>query len=198
MLKIDKCIVVEGKYDKIKLENIIDATIITTNGFRIFKDKKKIELLKILADKKGLLIITDSDSAGNMIRNHLKGVIENDRIVNVYMPQIEGKERRKSKKSSEGYLGLEGIEDSVILEAIKKFGAVDSDKKGRKIQKADLFALGLSGKEESSRLRKEFLRHENLPENLSSNLFLDVINTLFTYESFLERVQIWKQEQAKN
>ena len=199
MIKLDKCVVVEGKYDKIKLENIIDATIITTNGFRIFKDKETLELLRLLAQKKGLLIITDSDSAGNLIRSHLKGIIPSHQIIKVFLPMVKGKEKRKTKGSAEGYLGLEGLSDEVIISALSKAGVTASKTQSvKKVEKSDLYFCGFSGREGSMQNRKSFLRYENLPDNLSSNLFLEVINSLFTPEAFLTEVEKWKQEQHKN
>ena len=118
MIKLKQTIIVEGKYDKIRLANIIDATIITTEGFRIFKDKEKRELIRILWDKNGLIVMTDSDKAGQLIRNHIKNIVPKAEVINVYLPQIKGKEKRKTSPSAEGVLGVEGTDDGIIISAL--------------------------------------------------------------------------------
>ena len=174
MIKIPRAVIVEGKYDKIRLENIIDATIITTNGFCIFKDAQKRELIRKVAKKKGILIITDSDKAGSVIRGHIKSFVTEGDIANVYLPQILGKEKRKSTPSAEGYLGVEGTPDDIIKNALERFtekGEFD----GRKIAKTDLFSLGLSGMPDSSEKRKSLQKFLDLPENLTTNALLDAL-----------------------
>ena len=138
MIRLKQAVIVEGKYDKITLENLIDATIITTNGFRIFRDKEKRELIRILAQKNGLIVITDSDSAGAVIRSHLKQICPEGSITNVYIPQLIGKEKRKNKPSKEGLLGLEGMSQDVILSALQRSGITGDtiqEKSGKKISK---------------------------------------------------------------
>ncbi|MBQ7045080.1 MAG: DUF4093 domain-containing protein [Clostridia bacterium] len=183
MIKINAVVIVEGKYDKIKLENIIDALILTTDGFRIFKDKEKISMLKAIADKKPIVIMTDSDSAGKLIRNFLKQKLVTDNVINVYLPQILGKEKRKEKASAEGFLGVEGSPDRIIIDALSRFNVCFENhvKKAKAtLKKQDLYFYGLSGKENSLTKRKALLRKLELPENLSANSLIDVLNTLYT------------------
>lgn len=195
MIKINAAVIVEGKYDKIKLENIIDALIIPTDGFRIFKNAEKRNMIKLLAEKNGIVVITDSDSAGNLIRNHLKGFVPADKIINVYLPQVEGKESRKQKKSAEGFLGVEGTDDAVILKALSRAGVTGEKAEivGRRLTKSDFYALGISGGDNSRILRENLLVFLGLPQNLSANALLDVANSLYGYEKFTEVVNKWKR-----
>lgn len=198
MIHLNSVIIVEGKYDKIRLENIIDALIIPTNGFAIFKNDEKRELIKLLAEERGIIIITDSDSAGRLIRGHLQSFISADKIKNVYLPQIKGKEKRKAHLSSEGYLGVEGIDDEIILNALKQFG-ITGDKREQKrkpVTKTDLYLFGLSGTQNSDKNRKSILKYLNFPD-MSANAFLDLINVLYGYDKFLEVLKKWRQEQTK-
>ncbi len=183
MKKIAQVIIVEGKYDLIKLSSIVDALIITTDGFRIFKDKEKRELIKTLGEKNGVIVFTDSDAAGFKIRAFLTSILPKEMIKHAYIPNIEGKERRKDAPSKEGLLGVEGVDDSVILDALEKAGAQIkiTDSSDRKITKFDLFELGLNGRQNSSTLRKTLLKYMNLPTRMSSNSMLDVLNCLITY-----------------
>lgn len=180
-IKLTRAVIVEGKYDKIKLESFIDALIIPTNGFGIFKNKEKREYIKRLSIERGILIITDSDSAGFLIRNHLKKIIDGSLIKNCYVPGIKGKEARKEKESKEGLLGVEGLSKEILLEALNKCNAFESIKEvtsnRRKFTAADLFNLGLTGGENSSQLKKEFLKKLGLPEYLSNKALLDYLNT---------------------
>ena len=179
MIKIEQAIIVEGKYDKIKLSSIIDAVIITTDGFNIFKDKEKLELIKYYAEKTGIIIMTDSDSAGFLIRNHIRGAIKNGKIINVYIPDIMGKEKRKIKPSAEGKLGVEGIDCKIILDAFDKAGVMSSAAESRvRLTKTDLFELGLSGGKNSSEKRKKLLKFLRLPSLLTPNSMLEVLNTM--------------------
>ena len=195
MIKLRQAVIVEGKYDKIKLENIIDALIIPTDGFRIFKNAEKRNMIKLLAEKNGIVVITDSDSAGNLIRNHLKGFVPADKIINVYLPQVEGKESRKQKKSAEGFLGVEGTDDAVILKALSRAGVTGEKAEivGRRLTKSDFYALGISGGDNSRILRENLLVFLGLPQNLSANALLDVANSLYGYEKFTEVVNKWKR-----
>ena len=183
MKKIAQVIIVEGKYDLIKLSSIVDALIITTDGFRIFKDKEKRELIKTLGEKNGVIVFTDSDAAGFKIRAFLTSILPKEMIKHAYIPNIEGKERRKDAPSKEGLLGVEGVEDSVILDALEKAGAQIkiTDSSDRKITKFDLFELGFNGRQDSSTLRRSLLKYMNLPTRMSSNSMLDVLNCLITY-----------------
>lgn len=187
MIKLEQAVIVEGKYDKIKLSSIIDAVIITTNGFNIFKDKEKLELIRYYAEKTGIIIMTDSDSAGFTIRNHIKGAVKKGTVINVYIPDIMGKEKRKLKPSAEGKLGVEGVEKKIILEALEKAGVTASAGEEReKITKTDLFTLGLSGGKNSSELRKKLLEYLKLPSLLSPNSMLEVLNTMLSLEELEE------------
>lgn len=189
MIKVNEAIVVEGKYDKIKLSSIVDGLIIETNGFRIFKDKEKINLLRNLAKKRGILIFTDSDSAGFLIRNYISSIIPKENIKHAYIPDIYGKEKRKYNYSKEGKLGVEGIPKKIIEKSLKDAGVIFKEtelvkKNKREITKIDLYDYGLSGRDNSSELRKVFLKQLNLPEHLSVNSLVKVLNCSLTYEEF--------------
>lgn len=186
MLKIKEAIVVEGNYDKIKLSRLVDTTIIVTDGFMIFKNKDIMKMISALADKCGVVVFTDSDRAGFQIRNHIKNVLHGKNVKHAYIPDIKGKEKRKDKPSKEGFLGVEGISDEIILNALKECitPAEQSDKK--KISKSDLCLLGLSGGADSHQKRSRILKRIGLPQRLSANAMLDVINTLYSYEEFAE------------
>ncbi len=191
MIKLKQPVIVEGKYDKITLENVIDALIITTDGFGIFKNKEKCDMIRRLAQKNGIIVMTDSDSAGSMIRAYIKKIVGNCEIINVYVPVLQGKEKRKNAPSKEGVLGVEGMKADIIYSALEKSGVTGTKlpKNARKITKTDLFCFGLSGGENSSEKRKELLKTLSLPQNLSPNAMLDILNTLYTYEEFLKVMQ---------
>lgn len=186
MLKIKEAIIVEGRYDKIKLRGLVDAPIIATNGFRVFKDKEKQNLIRQVANSRGILLLTDSDSAGFVIRNFLKGAVDKSKIKNCYIPQIEGKEKRKEAPSCQGLLGVEGISDQIIIDAIKKSGAeilseeVTATQKNDEITKGLFYELGLTGKDNSKDLRKELLKSQNLPLYLTTNAMIEALNCLMT------------------
>ena len=189
MIKIEQAIIVEGKYDKKKLSSIVNAVIIVTNGFGIFKDEEKLELIRYYARKTGIIILTDSDSAGFQIRNHIKGAVKNGKIYNVYIPDIMGKEKRKVKPSAEGKLGVEGVEKKIILKAFENAGITaseSSDNSIPEITKTDLYMLGLSGGNNSSILRKKLLAYLKLPSLLSANSMLEVLNTMMSYDELNE------------
>ena len=181
MLKIREAVIVEGRYDKIKLSSIVDAPIIETNGFRVFSDKEKQSLIRKIAETRGILIMTDSDGAGFVIRNFLKGSVDNSKIKNFYIPQIKGKEKRKEKGGKEGILGAEGVRKSGA-EIIGEENNIPE----RKITKADLFVLGLTGTENSEINRKKILKKLGLPSYLSTNAFLTAINCLYSLEELKE------------
>ena len=177
MIPLRPVILVEGKYDKIKLSQIFDATILTTEGFGIFKQKEKTALLRRLAETCGLLIFTDADGAGLVIRNYLKGAIPSGTVYHAYLPPVKGKERRKAHPSGEGLLGVEGVSDELIIKAVRDSGALDLDPRAKgDLTKANLYDLGLSGTEGSTARRKAVMRALSLPENLSANALLDVLN----------------------
>lgn len=190
MIKIKEAVIVEGKYDIQKLNQIVDTCIIETNGFRIFKDKQKIELIKDLAYKNGIIILTDSDSAGFIIRNYLKGTIPNEYIKHAYIPEIKGKEKRKNKYSKEGILGVEGIEKDIILDSLRKANATfinnqDNIKSRDKITNVDLYELGLCGRDNSKQYRLRLLKYLNLPKYLSTKSLLSVLNVNLDKESLI-------------
>lgn len=192
-------VIVEGKYDKITLENVIDTLIIPTNGFAIFKNKEKCDLIRRLAQKTGIIIMTDSDFAGAQIRTHIKNITGGANIINVYIPQLKGKEKRKTTFSKQGFLGVEGMSGEVILEALEKSGVFSRTvEKGRKITKTDMFVLGLSGGSDSGKKRQDFLKFCDLPQDLSPNAMLDIINTIYSYDDFLKVAIEWQKSMDKD
>ena len=189
MIKLRQAVIVEGRYDKIKLKNLIDAPIIETNGFRVFNDKERQSLIRRIADKRGILVMTDSDGAGLVIRNFLNGVIDKSKIKHCYIPQLEGKEKRKERMSKEGFLGVEGVPDEVIIEAVRKSGAEiigEQAEKSAEITKADLYSLGLTGSDNSAKKRKRLLQELGMPDYLSSNAMLTALNCLYSYEELYD------------
>jgi len=189
MYKIKEAIIVEGKYDKIKLSSFLDALIIETNGFSIFKDKQKLSLIKTLAEKNGILIITDSDSAGFVIRNYLNGTVDPKHIKHAYINEIKGKERRKTSMSKEGLLGVEGLCEDDIMTAIKKAGvyienSVSTQNKAKQVVLSDLYSDGFYGTDNSSKLRQKLLNKLELPSKLSVKALLKVINQTMSYEEY--------------
>lgn len=184
MLEISEVVVVEGKYDKKRLTALCRALIISTDGFRIFKNKEKTALLRRLAKERGLLILTDSDRAGFLIRHHLKGIIEPRYIKNAYIPEIFGKERRKAEPSAEGKLGVEGMSEDILKTALLRAGATPRAAKGREITKADLYGKGLSGGQDSAQKRALLCEKLSLPAHMSTNELLDVLNAIMSYEEF--------------
>lgn len=192
MIHVSEAIVVEGKYDKIKLSSLIDGLIIETDGFRIFRDKEKMAMLRRLAATRGLVVLTDSDSAGFMIRHYLTGSIPAEQIRNAYIPDLFGKEKRKAAPSKEGKLGVEGVPAEAILEALRRAGVGTDEKEkissARKITKTDLYLAGLSGGPGSSEKRRELLRRLGLPEHLSASAMPGVLNSLISYDDYLRLV----------
>lgn len=188
MLHIEQAVIVEGKYDKIKLSSILDAVIITTNGFSVMKNKEKLEIIRFYAQNKGIIILTDSDSAGFKIRNYLKGAIKNGKIINVYVPDIFGKEKRKAAPSKEGKLGVEGIDKEIILDAFKKAGVIsyDKDADNDPITRIDLYECGLSGGENSSEKRKVLLQQLGMPQLLTTTGMLEILNTMMSRSEFYD------------
>ena len=185
MVKIKEVIVVEGRYDKNTLSQILDATILETAGFGIFKDKKQMALLRSAAEKRGLIVFTDSDGAGFVIRNHIKSAIPGKFLKHAYIPDIYGKERRKTAPGKEGKLGVEGMTREVILEALRRAGATFEGEEASasgQITKQDLMALGLSGGADASARRLALLKKLNLPEHMSANAMLQALNLLYSLE----------------
>lgn len=196
MIDIDKIIVVEGKYDKIKLSSFINGVIIETDGFGIFKDKEKQRLLRNIAEKKGIVILTDSDSAGFVIRSFLSSIIPNDYIVNAYIPDIFGKEKRKETYSKEGKLGVEGVSADVIVSALMKAGVCckqSENKSIRKVTSSDLFEDGLTGSPNSNTNRLKLLKYLDLPSRMTKNAMLNLINSFMTYEEYKNAVDKSKE-----
>lgn len=189
MERIREVIVVEGKYDVIRLHSAVDATVIQTDGFQIFKDEEQLCLLRRLARERGLIILTDSDGAGFIIRDFLNGAIPKEQVKHAYIPEVAGKERRKDTPSKEGLLGVEGIDNATIIEALKRAGATFEDTSasvtnGCNLTKADLFALGLAGGENSAEKRRRVQKALGLPEKLSANRLLEILNTAVLPEEF--------------
>lgn len=180
MLKINIPIIVEGKYDKAKLTSLVDAVVISTDGFGIFKNTEKQELLKSLAKKSGVIVLTDSDSAGSIIRSYLKNIIGDDKIYHVVLPEIKGKERRKSKPSSDGLLGVEGTDKQIILGALKKFEKMgpETSNQSAVVTKADLFEFGLSGGSNSKAKREYLLKRLGIPTSTAPNTMLRLLNEM--------------------
>lgn len=188
MYKVSEVIVVEGRYDKNTLRQVVDATVIETSGFGVFNDSDKQRLLRMLAEKNGMIVLTDSDHAGFMIRNFIKGCVPPKKLKHAYIPDVYGKERRKAKASKEGKLGVEGMRPEVLLDALKKAGATidgDSQDKIAEITKADMYAKGLSGRENSATMRKKLIDKLALPEHIGSEALLQVINVLMTRDEFM-------------
>lgn len=180
--------IVEGKYDKIKLSALIDGLILSTNGFRIFRDPEQMALIRALADTRGILVLTDSDSAGFLIRNYLSGSIAPEKIRHAYIPDLLGKERRKRGPSKEGKLGVEGMPLSVLKEALLRAGVGAEEEtvpERRRITKADLYENGLSGGPNSAQKRAALLRRLSLPEYLSANSLPEVLSGILGYDEFV-------------
>lgn len=188
MHRIKEVIVVEGRYDKNTLSQVVDAVILETSGFGIFNDTQKRRLLQTLAQTRGLIVLTDSDGAGFMIRNHIRGCVDPKLVKHAYIPDIPGKEKRKAAPSKEGKLGVEGMRPEILLEALKRAGATFDDSpealRPAEIGKADLYARGLSGREGSAERRKALQQRLNLPERMSADALLDVLNALMDREAF--------------
>lgn len=191
MIRIREAIVVEGRYDKNTLSQIVDAPILETAGFGIFKDKQQMKLLRQVAEKRGLIVFTDSDGAGFVIRNHIKSAIDGKYLKHAYIPDIPGKERRKSAPGKEGKLGVEGMTPQIILNALRRAGATmdgEAVTTLSQITKQDMMELGLSGGKDSSSLRGMLLRKLDLPEHMSANAMLQALNLLYSKEEISQLV----------
>jgi ribonuclease M5 len=192
VIKIKEAIVVEGRYDKNTLSQIVDAPILETSGFGIFKDKQQLAFLRKVAQQRGLIVFTDSDGAGFVIRNHLKSAIEPKYLKHAYIPDIFGKERRKATAGKEGKLGVEGMRPEIIVEALRRAGATFEDgavSVRQSITKQDLMELGLSGGKDSNQKRKSLLKKLDLPEHMSANAMLQALNLLYTIDDLRLLVQ---------
>ena len=201
MLKIREAIVVEGRYDKNTLAQIVDAPILETKGFGLFKDPKQLELLRSVAKKRGLIVLTDSDGAGFVIRNHIKSAIAAKYLKHAYIPDVAGKEKRKAAPGKEGKLGVEGMSPEVLLAALKNAGATiegESTARGNnQITKQDFVEFGLSGGRNASERRKKLQDRLHLPEHMSANALLQALNLLLSREELAEIVREWDNENGE-
>ncbi len=190
MRKIREVIVVEGRYDKNALRQVVDATVVETGGFGVFSDRERLALLRRLAAERGLILLTDSDGAGFVIRNFLKGAIPKSQLKQAYIPDIPGKERRKAAPGKEGKLGVEGMPPQVLLSALERAGATFEDTAAPAervpITKADLYEWGLTGGPDSAARRSAVLKALQLPERMTANALLEAVNILYSKEAFLE------------
>lgn len=190
MRRIREVVVVEGRYDKNALSQAVDAVILETGGFGVFNDKQKQKLLRRMAQERGLVVLTDSDGAGFVIRNFIRSCVDPALVRHAYIPDVPGKERRKRSPSKEGKLGVEGMRPQVLLEALERAGAHFEDgtgpeEKNARISKADLYAMGLSGRPGSAEARKKLLAQLELPERLTADALLEVLNAIMSREDFL-------------
>ena len=201
MLKIREAIVVEGRYDKNTLAQIVDAPILETKGFGLFKDPKQLELLRSVAKKRGLIVLTDSDGAGFVIRNHIKSAIPAKYLKHAYIPDVAGKEKRKAAPGKEGKLGVEGMSPEVLLAALKNAGAtIEGESMARgnnQITKQDFVEFGLSGGPNASDRRKRLQNRLHLPEHMSANALLQALNLLLSREELAEIVREWDNENGE-
>ncbi|MDD2417699.1 MAG: DUF4093 domain-containing protein [Oscillospiraceae bacterium] len=198
MIRIREVIVVEGKYDKIRLNSVVDTLVIETNGFGIFKDGELLNMIRLLARERGLLILTDSDSAGFVIRDYLSGSIPPDQIKHAYIPPLSGKERRKTAPSKEGLLGVEGIECGIIEDVLRRAGAtienetVEGNTSPEVITKLDLYAAGLTGGQDSAERRRRLYGLLGLPKNLSTNRLISVLNSTMSRDKYIQTMHDFK------
>ncbi len=189
-IRIDKPIICEGKYDKIKLSSILDATIITTEGFGIFREDEKLSLIRKLAAKDGIIVFTDPDGAGLVIRNYFNSVLPKGQVTHLYIPKVKGKEKRKNAPSKEGFLGVEGMEADRLRQIFAPFAADSAPQKNvDPITKTDFYVYGLSGGLGSEDKRKRLAAALELPDNMSANALLEAINLLYTKEDFLAALE---------
>ncbi len=190
-LKINFPIIVEGKYDKIKIMSIADASVFTTDGFGVFKNAERLALLRRLAEKSRIIVLTDSDGAGKLIRSHITSAIPKDRIIQLYTPQIEGKEKRKQAGSAEGFLGVEGVEAELLKNLLLPFSADNESKNSSReeITKADFFSLGLTGGENCSEKRDLLAVKLGLPKKMTPNALLSALNILMGREELFSLVE---------
>ncbi len=181
-------IIVEGKYDRLRLLSVADAKIITTDGFGIFKKNEKLALLRKLSEKTPIILLTDSDGAGKLIRSHITSAVPKDRLIQIYIPQIEGKEKRKAEPSAEGFLGVEGIEREMLYGLLKPYEKGDAYDASREnpLSKTDLYIDGLSGSSDSAQKRDELCKRLGLPRGMTANALLATLRIIITYEEYLD------------
>lgn len=197
MIHIDKVIIVEGKYDKIRLENIVDAKIMTTGGFDIYGDAAKRKLLQKLAQKHGIIILTDSDRAGYKIRSHIYGFLPKENVTQLYIPQRDGKESRKDKPSKDGFLGVEGIDNETLAKLFEPFES-GKEEKLPEFTKTDLYEFGLMGCADSAMLRDKLCVALDLPCKMSSNALLGALNAIYTKNEIIDELRKIKNEQNQD
>lgn len=195
-LKIRQAVVVEGKYDKITLSQIIDAVIITTDGFGLYNDPEKASLIRFYAKTCGIIIMTDSDYAGQQIRGHIKSIVPNGSVINVYVPEIFGKEKRKAAPSKEGKLGVEGMSAEVISKALERAGVTGGVCEKTPVTKTDFIMLGLSGGQGSARLRRQIAAALELPQGLSANALRDAVSVMLGREEFISFFENFVKEHS--
>lgn len=196
-IPLEMPVIVEGKYDKIKLDSILDTHIITTDGFGIFNQKEKKILIRKLAEKTGVIVLTDSDGGGIVIRNYLNSILPKDKIIHLYIPQIEGRERRKNGSSKEGFLGVEGINADMLRLLFIPFATKSINSQRREITKSHFYADGLSGGRSSSSRRNALEAMLGLPANMSANALLAAINLLYTYDEYKTLIKKLDEKQAQ-
>ena len=194
MRRVREALVVEGRYDKNTLSQVVDAVILETAGFGVFKDQERLALLRRLAQQRGIIVLTDSDGAGFVIRNFLKGAIPPEQVKHAYIPDIRGKERRKRAPGKEGKLGVEGMPPQLLLEALERAGATFLDGDGPRsprgeLTPAQLYVLGLTGRPDSAQRRQALLKRLDLPEHMSAKALLTVLNALYTSDEVIQLVQ---------
>ncbi len=197
MVKIYEAVVVEGRYDKNTLSQIVDAPILETDGFGIFKNKEKMDMLRAIAQRRGLIVFTDADGAGLVIRNHIKSAIDGKYLKHAYIPEVYGKEKRKAVPGKEGMLGVEGMKPDTILECLRRAGATFLDEKTCDlggITKQDFVELGLSGGKDSAVIRKKLEKKLGFPRNMSANALLQAVNLLYTVQQLRTFVETLEQE----
>lgn len=187
-LKIDLPVIVEGKYDRLRLLSVCDANIITTDGFAIFKKSEKLALIRALSEKSKIIVLTDSDGAGKVIRSHLTSAIPPERLIQLYIPKIEGKEKRKSEPSKEGSLGVEGMTREILFEILSPYAAGNEKSHGEPIKKADFYADGLSGRQNSAEKRDALAKKLKLPPGMTPNALLAALNFLVSREEYKDLV----------
>lgn len=194
MIRIKEAIIVEGRYDRIKLGGLFDTAIIETGGFRVFRDDEKKTVIRRLAQSRGIIILTDSDGAGFVIRNHIKGIVDDmNQVKQAYIPDIQGKEKRKNRPSKEGLLGVEGMTDDIIINAVLSCGAsvIGQECKSRSvggITKLDFYELGLTGREGSDNIRKRVLSSLNFPRYMTTNALLSAVNMIYGRDEFFDEL----------
>ncbi len=199
MIQIRQAVIVEGKYDKIRLSSLLDTLILETDGFAIFKNKERQALIRRLAQKRGILILTDSDAAGFKIRAFLGGSIPPQQVYHAYIPDIFGKEKRKETPSKEGKLGVEGMPTEALVQALEKAGVLYQDVQTpkRQITNADLYADGFSGRPDSRKMRAKLLEYFALPERLSTGALLKTLNTFAEYDEYRQAVKEIQQKMER-